>query len=75
MFPGIKESGGRLTAMLWSCFYLNGLANTHRLIQHTCIPVKLQIDVKGQIKASKSNRFICIVAVFLRAGDNIFCCV
>lgn len=54
MFSDTKDSGGMLTAMLWSLFFfLNGLANAHTLIQHTHIAVKLQMDVKGQTKASK----------------------
>lgn len=64
-----------LAALSMSCFFLNGVANAPRLIQHTYRAIKLQINIKGQIKASKCNPFVGIVAFFFTVGDKSFYCV
>jgi len=52
-------------------FFLNSLESTHRPIQQVFMEVKLQIDFKGQMQASKCNPLICTI-VFFSSAANIF---
>lgn len=49
-------------------FFLNSLESTHRLIQHVFMEVKLQIDFKGQMQASKCNPLICTIVFFFKCS-------